>query len=133
MDFDGQNNIMKRWVQVILLILVGLFVGFANGFLGAGGGMLVVPLSIAILKLDTKVAHATAILIILPICIASGIIYILQGGFDFNVFLPCIIGTLVGGVIGTFLLSKLKNDIITLIFSIVMITAGVIMIVKAVI
>lgn len=123
---------MKRWVQVILLILLGIFVGFANGFLGAGGGMLLVPCAIAILKMDTKVAHATAILIILPICVASGIIYILKDGFDFNVFLPCIIGTLIGGVLGTFLLSKLKNDIITLIFSLVMISAGVIMIIKAV-
>lgn len=123
---------MKRWVQVILLILLGIFVGFANGFLGAGGGMLLVPCAIAILKMDTKVAHATAILIILPICVASGIIYILKGGFDFNAFLPCIIGTLIGGVLGTFLLSKLKNDIITLIFSLVMISAGVIMIIKAV-
>ena len=127
-----QNIYMKRWVQILLLIFLGIFVGFANGFLGAGGGMLLVPCSIAILKLDTKVAHATAILIILPICVASGIIYILKGGFDFQVFLPCIIGTLVGGVLGTFLLSKLKSDIITLIFSLVMISAGVIMIVKAV-
>lgn len=127
-----QNKNMKRWVQVIPLILLGIFVGFANGFLGAGGGMLLVPCAIAILKMDTKVAHATAILIILPICVASGIIYILKGGFDFNVFLPCIIGTLIGGVLGTFLLSKLKNDIITLIFSLVMISAGVIMIIKAV-
>lgn len=127
-----QNIYMKRWVQILLLIFLGIFVGFANGFLGAGGGMLLVPCSIAILKLDTKVAHATAILIILPICVASGIIYILKDGFDFQVFLPCIIGTLVGGVLGTFLLSKLKNDIITLIFSLVMISAGVIMIVKAV-
>lgn len=128
----SQNKNMKRWVQVILLILLGIFVGFANGFLGAGGGMLLVPCAIAILNMDTKVAHATAILIILPICVASGIIYILKGGFDFNVFLPCIIGTLIGGVLGTFLLSKLKNDIITLIFSLVMISAGVIMIIKAV-
>lgn len=128
----SQNNIMKRWVQVVLLVFVGIFVGFANGFLGAGGGMLLVPCTIAILKQDTKIAHATAILIILPICVASGIVYILKGGFDFDVFLPCIIGTLVGGVLGTFLLSKLKNDIITLIFSLVMISAGVIMILKAV-
>lgn len=123
---------MKRWVQIVLLILLGLFVGFANGFLGAGGGMILVPCFIAILKQDTKIAHATAILIILPICVASGVIYILKGGFDFDVFLPCIIGTLIGGITGTFLLSKLKNDIITLIFSLVMISAGIIMIVKAV-
>ena len=122
---------MARWLQIVLLLLLGLFVGFVNGFLGAGGGMLLVPCIIAVLKMDTKVAHATAILIILPICVASGIIYIIKGVFDFTVFLPCLIGTIVGGVIGTFVLKKLKGQIITLIFSGVMIAAGVIMIVRA--
>ena len=123
---------MKKWIQVLLLILLGVLVGFVNGFLGAGGGMLLVPCIIPILKMDTKVAHATAILIILPICVVSGIIYAIQGSFEFDVFLPCLIGTGVGGVLGTFILSKLKNDIITSIFSLTMIAAGVVMILKAV-
>ena len=123
---------MKKWLQVLLLILLGVLVGFVNGFLGAGGGMLLVPCIIPVLKMDTKVAHATAILIILPICVVSGIIYAIQGSFDFGVFLPCLIGTVVGGVLGTFILSKLKNDIITAVFSLIMISAGVIMIIKAV-
>lgn len=124
---------MDRKIQVILLIFLGIAVGFINGFLGAGGGMLLVPLIILILKMDTKVAHATAILIILPVCIASGVLYIVKGAFDFKIFLPCLIGTIIGGIIGSKILSKLKNNIITGIFSVVMIAAGVIMIVKAVI
>lgn len=123
---------MDRKIQILLLVITGLFVGFINGFLGAGGGMILVPLVILILKLDAKVAHATAILIILPICVISGIVYILNGAFDLEVFIPCLIGTIIGGVIGTKILAKLKNEIITGIFSGVMIIAGVIMILKAV-
>lgn len=123
---------MARWLQIFLLITLGIFVGFVNGFLGAGGGMLLVPCIIAILSMDAKVAHATAILIILPVCLASGIIYVVHGVFDFNIFIPCLIGTVVGGVLGTFILKKLQSQIITLIFSCVMIAAGVFMIVRAV-
>ena len=72
---------MGRRVQVLLMILLGAAIGFINGFLGAGGGMLLVPLIIPLLKMDTKVAHATAILIILPICLVSGIIYSIKGSF----------------------------------------------------
>ena len=124
---------MKRSTQVIFMILLGVFVGFVNGFLGAGGGMILVPLIILLLKMDTKVAHATAILIILPICITSGVVYAIKGSFELNIFLPCLLGTVVGGVLGTFILAKLKNNAITSIFSVVMIVAGIIMIVKAVI
>ena len=123
---------MVRWLQIFLLIILGIFVGFVNGFLGAGGGMLLVPCIIAILSMDAKVAHATAILIILPICVASGVIYVVKGIFDINIFVPCLIGTIVGGVLGTFILKRLKSQIITLIFSCVMIIAGVFMIVRAV-
>ena len=123
---------MKRSTQVLLLILLGVFVGFVNGFLGAGGGMILVPLIILLLKMDTKIAHATAILIILPISLISGVFYLIKGAFSLTVFLPCLIGTVVGGVVGTFILSKLKNDVITGIFSLVMVAAGVIMILKAV-
>ena len=120
----AHNKNMNRAAEVICLILLGVGVGFINGFLGAGGGMLLVPLIILILKLPTKVAHATAILIILPICVASGVAYIVNGAFSLKVFLPCLIGTIVGGVLGTFILSKLKNNVITAIFSVVMIAAG---------
>ena len=123
---------MNRKLQIVFMIFLGAFVGFVNGFLGAGGGMLLVPLIILILKMETKIAHATAILIILPICVVSGVVYILNNAFDVSVFIPCLIGTVVGGVLGTFILSKLKNEVITAIFSVVMVVAGVIMIVKVV-
>ena len=63
--------------------------------------------------------------VILPICVASGIVYIIKGFFDFSVALPVLIGSLVGAVAGCFLLSKLKNNVIVYIFSVIMIVAGV--------
>lgn len=116
---------MRRGWQIFFLIIGGLAVGFINGFLGAGGGIIVVPLIRYILKLDVKESHATAIFVILPLCVVSGIIYLIRGVFDFSVVLPVFIGSLVGAVAGSLLLSKLKNNVIVYIFSIVMIIAGV--------
>ena len=118
---------MNKTVKVILSILVGLFIGFINGFLGAGGGVLLVPFLHYALKDQTKVAHATAILIMLPISVVSSIIYIIQGQFDFMVTLPVLIGSAVGGVTGAILLKKLKSNIIVIIFSLVLIASGVYM------
>ena len=82
---------MNRNLEVLCLILLGVGVGFINGFLGAGGGMLLVPIVILILKMQIKVAHATAILIILPICLISGVFYIINGAFVLEIFIPCLI------------------------------------------
>ena len=119
--------------QVFGAIFAGIAVGFVNGFLGAGGGMLVVPLLRMIFKQSPRVAHATAVLIVFPICVVSSIIYLLNGNITFSSVLPVSIGTFCGGLLGTFLLSKLKNNIITILFSLVMIGAGVLIIVKSVV
>ena len=55
--------------QITLLIITGVVTGFCNGFFGGGGGMIVVPMLVLLLKLSPKKAHATAILIILPISV----------------------------------------------------------------
>lgn len=121
---EVKNN-FKMWQEVLILIAIGLVIGFINGFLGAGGGILLVPMLTMVLKEPTKVAHATAVVIILPLCIASGVVYILKGLYHFDIGWKILIGTVSGGVLGTFLLKKLTNDWLSLIFALVMIVAGV--------
>ena len=108
-------------------ILIGALIGFVNGFLGAGGGVLLVPFLTYALKQETKVAHATAVLVMLPISLISAVIYIIKGEFNFLVTLPVFIGSAVGGTVGAILLKKLNSWIITLIFSLVLIGSGVYM------
>lgn len=117
-------NVDKK-LQVFLLIITGLVIGFVNGFLGAGGGMLLVPALTLLLGLESKKIHATAVFVIVPICMISGIVYVIKGVFDINVFLPVVVGSVIGGVAGTFLLKKLSNEIISLIFWGLMVFAGV--------
>lgn len=116
------NNNVK---SVLISIVAGLFVGFVNGFLGAGGGMLLVPFLTILLKMNSKVAHSSAVFVIMPICLISGITYIIKGVVDWSILLPVSIGTLIGGVVGTFLLKKFSSDIINIIFWCVMIFSGV--------
>lgn len=121
---------MKKWKFIVFSIAVGLFVGFTNGFMGAGGGMLLVPLLVYLFKLDTKVTHSTAVFVILPICLISGITYIFKGVIDWKILLPVAIGTAVGGVVGTFALKKLSANWVNYIFYGVMIFSGVWMLIR---
>lgn len=111
-------------LQFFLSIFGGGLAGLVNGLFGGGGGMLIVPLLIFVLGYQAKKAHATAILIILPLSLLSGLFYSYFGVLDWNVGLPVSIGVTIGGVLGAFLLSKLSSKWLILIFSIVMIIAG---------
>lgn len=110
--------------NLILSIVSGILVGFINGFFGGGGGMIVVPLFIFLLKLEEKTAHASSIFVILPLSITSAIIYITKGSVNLVNLSVVSIGVIAGGVLGSILLKKLNNVVIRIIFSVIMVIAG---------
>lgn len=105
-------------------LLIGAVAGLVNGIFGGGGGMIVVPMLVMLLKCPPKKAHATALIIILPLSLVSGIIYAVFGNLNINVATPVSIGVLIGGALGAFLLSKLSSKWVIIIFSVVMAFAG---------
>lgn len=102
----------------------GAFVGAANGLLGGGGGMLAVPLLRAA-GADVRRAHATAIAVILPASAVSGAVYLSYGFTPLSVLVPVALGVALGGLIGARLLGILPVRIVTLIFAVMMLVAGV--------
>lgn len=80
-------------------LLTGALAGFVNGFFGAGGGMIVVPLLIFLLKLPDKAAFSSAISIILPLTLVSLAIYAKQGALELSAALPYLLGGAGGGVL----------------------------------
>lgn len=98
MKFDKEN---------CLTATAGLSLGLINGFLGAGGGMIAVPLLMS-LGLERKEAHANAVAVILPITLLSAAIYLLKGNMslaDSLVYMP---GGALGALIGTYFLKRIS-------------------------
>lgn len=110
--------------QSLLLAVCGLAVGLVNGLFGAGGGMLAVPVLTFAAGLSAKKAHATAIAVILPLCVISSAVYAFKGSFDYSVFPPVIIGVLVGGIIGALALKKASGTLVSFLFYGLMLFAG---------
>ena len=113
----------------LMTAFAGLSVGFINGLLGAGGGIIAVPL-LKKLGLEQKEAHANAVAVILPITLFSAVIYLLKGYVSFSdslVFMP---GGIVGSLIGTYCLKKIPPTWLKRIFGVFMVYAGVRLLLK---
>ncbi len=110
--------------KVIGLLVAGVFIGVINGFFGGGGGMICVP-ALLFMGLSNKKAQATAILIMLPISIASAIVYYTNGFIEWEFVLYTAIGSVVGGVLGALLLKKLSNNVLKYIFALIVAGAGI--------
>ena len=118
-----EDSPKKKRLQNFYAVLGGLAVGFANGFFGAGGGMLAVPVLTFIMGLEEKKAHATALLIILPLSIISSLIYGKSVSIGDN-FLEILLGVLIGGILGALLLKKLNTASLVVSFYFLMAFAG---------
>ena len=99
-----QNTTSPKWKYAIS----GLLTGLVNGFFGAGGGMLLVPLLTRLCKVEDKQAFASSVCIILPICLVSLTVYALRGGLPLVAAWPYLSGGLVGGLLGGLLFKKVS-------------------------
>ncbi|MBQ8342587.1 MAG: sulfite exporter TauE/SafE family protein [Clostridia bacterium] len=105
-------------------IVCGGVVGAANSLFGGGGGMIAVPM-LAKTGLDEKRAHATAILVILPVSLLSFLLYAIKGVYDFSVLIPTALGVTAGGLLGAKLLGKLPTKTVNLTFAFLQLLAGI--------
>ena len=110
-------------VQNVKKITCGIAVGAANSLFGGGGGMLAVPL-LQKTGYAEKTAHATAILVILPISLFSFLLYFFRGLYDFSVLIPTALGVTAGGQLGAMLLGKLPTKTVGITFAILQALAG---------
>ena len=121
--FSNEKDIRKN-TNILLKLIMGVIIGFVNGFWGGGGGMLCVPLLIYAIGLPEKKAHATTLLIMLPLCIASLVTYIIGGNLMWIEGLEIGGGFVIGGVVGALLLKKISNIWLSIFFSVVIIAGG---------
>ena len=114
----------KRAACLGIRLLVGCGIGLLNGFFGSGGGVLAVE-AITRLGESEKRAHASAILAILPLSIASAVVYALHGnipwGGDTWMLLA---GGAGGGLLGALALDKLPPAWVNLLFTGLILLAG---------
>ncbi|PKQ31268.1 MAG: sulfite exporter TauE/SafE family protein [Actinobacteria bacterium HGW-Actinobacteria-2] len=95
--------------RVIGLLSIGLAAGFFSGLFGIGGGILVVPALVVLLKLDQRKAVGTSLLAILPAAGISALSYGLSGNVDLVVAAVLAVGAVVGAQFGAWLLERISR------------------------
>ena len=104
--------------------IIGIITGFINGFIGIGGGTILIPAMVFWLGEEQHTAHGTALAIILPTALVSTYIYNLNSHMDWALTLKIITGSVIGGYLGARLMQKIPAPRLKQIFGLFMMIAG---------
>ena len=115
-----ENNKCSLWV----LIVMGVFIGLLQGILGAGGGFILVPLYMLVLKLPAHRAVGTSLLTIFISSSFGSFSYFLSGNINFLVLLVLGTGTIFGINFGMEAVNNVKEGAFEKLYAIFLISSS---------
>ncbi|WP_102344994.1 sulfite exporter TauE/SafE family protein [Bacillus sp. Marseille-P3661] len=121
-ETDGTTVIygFKPWIAICLTFVVG----FLSGFIGIGGGSLMVPAMILLFGFPISVAVATSMFMVFLSAIVGSSTHLFLGNVDWVYALALIPGAWFGGKTGVFINSKLKSDTVVLLLRWILVIIG---------
>ncbi len=111
-------------------VIMGI-AGFLSGLLGIGGGVFKVLAMDNVMKLPFKVSTTTSNFMIGVTAVSSAIIYFLNGFVLPQIAVPVYVGIVLGALLGSKILVKIRVDLLKKIFSVVVMIIAVFMIYNA--
>ena len=116
--------------RALAVVLVGLAAGVMSGLLGVGGGIVMVPLLVALVGLTQHQAHATSLAAIVPIAAVGALAFELRGNVDHLVAVLLAAGALVGAPLGARAMAGLAPGTLRAAFGVLMILVGLQMVIR---
>src|SRR5438132_4351837 len=111
----------------VTAVVIGRAAGLFSALLGVGGGLIMVPALVSLLRIRPHRAHGTSLAVIVPSAIAGVSQYAEQENVAWVVALLLAMGGVVGAVFGARLASRVKAPQLKQAFGLFVVTAGVLM------
>jgi uncharacterized membrane protein YfcA len=112
-------------LMVIMYIIVGIVAGIFGGFLGIGGGTIIIPFLVFIAGFTQHQAQGTTLaLMVPPIGLLAALRYYYDGNVNIKAALLICLGFVLGGLIGANLVSPIPDATLKRIFGIYLVLIG---------
>lgn len=113
--------------QLVVGACIGLGAGLASGYVGLGGGFIMVPLMLSFVGIPMKLASGTSLIAVLLLAIPGTIENGLAGNIDYVVGLSVAVGSIPGAIIGARLVSMVPERALRFVFGGFLIVAAVVL------
>jgi uncharacterized membrane protein YfcA len=106
-------------------IAIGAVTGLTSGMFGVGGGIILVPILVILFKVNQHKAQATSLVVVALAAVTGAITYSLADSVSWLAVPFLIAGGLVGTLLGTMAVKKVKDRILKLVFGVFLILVSI--------
>jgi uncharacterized membrane protein YfcA len=112
---------------LLSLIIIGLLAGILSGFMGVGGGVIMIPLMILFLGYDQHQAQGMSLAVLaVPVTFVAAYTYHKAGhAIDWKYAIVIAIFFVVGGYLGSKFAVSLNQQVLKRIFALILVVAAV--------
>jgi hypothetical protein len=116
----GAEVLHGAWMHVAFDIALGLAVGLLSGYMGVGGGILVVPALTLILGWSQQLAQGTSLAVILASAPTGAIEHSRHGNVVGRLVPSLAVGAAIGGPLASWLAQGIDHELLTRAFAVFM-------------
>lgn len=118
--------------QLAIGAAIGLGAGLASGYVGVGGGFIMVPLMLSLVGISMKQASGTSLIAVMLLAIPGTIEQGLLGNIDYMAGIAVAVGSIPGAVVGARLVRLVPERTLRFIFGGFLIVAAVVLVLNEV-
>lgn len=107
-----------------IAFLAGSVAGLVAGLTGIGGGSIIMPIFLSVFKMDPKRAVAASMMSVTMSSMFGSAVHAANGNVLYSLVIPLAIGAVLGGQLGSYLVSKARPRALLLVIGIMLTFAG---------
>lgn len=114
--------------QLLIGVAIGLGAGVASGYVGVGGGFIMVPLMLSLIGIEMRQASGTSLIAVMILAIPGVIEQALLGNINYTAGIAIVVGSIPGAVIGARLVRVVPELALRFVFGGFLIVAAIILV-----
>lgn len=118
------------WREAAIGAAIGLFAGLASGYVGVGGGFIMVPLMMSILHVPMKLTSGTSLIAVMILAIPGTITQAVLGNINWVAGIAVACGSIPGATLGAKLIPKVPERQLRFLFAGFLVVAAVLLVVN---